>query len=311
MPSSPDDPRSQRTLRLPDGRRLGYADLGDPDGTPVLYFHGTPGSRFDVLSCDDDARACGVRLVAADRPGIGLSDWQEDRRCTDWPADVAALADGLGIDRFAVVGLSGGSPYVAVTVAALSERITAAGIVSGSTPPDDVHSLELITPEWQRFSRLCRERPATATWWQAEVLRGALAPLSLLPAPVAGAVALRLAPPAERAALRRILDGIPGVNPVVYPRETLRGSVRGFVHDVALESSDWGVDIGTLPLPVHVWQGACDRGVLLEQGEYLARRVPGAVLTVWPEDGHLGFFRHLHEVLAVLTGRSLPDGPER
>ena len=96
------------TIELSDGRTLAYAEYGDPDGTPVFCFHGVIGSRLMWSLAADEASDRGIRLVAQDRPGFGGSDFQAGRRLLDWPGDVCALADHLGVDRFGVVGFSGG-----------------------------------------------------------------------------------------------------------------------------------------------------------------------------------------------------------
>src|SRR5436309_3076234 len=96
-------PARDSAIQLPDGRALAYAEWGDPDGRPVFYFHGMPASRLFV---PDPEAAAGehVRLIAADRPGMGGSDPQPGHVVADWPADVVALADALGLERFGVVG---------------------------------------------------------------------------------------------------------------------------------------------------------------------------------------------------------------
>ena len=126
-----------RSLELSDGRRLVYAEYGEFDGTPLLFFHGTPGSRRVARWADAAARRRGVRLIAPDRPGFGLSDPQPGRTLGDWPADVAELADALGLGRFAVAGVSGGGPYVAACAWRMPDRLTGAGIISGMGPLDD------------------------------------------------------------------------------------------------------------------------------------------------------------------------------
>ncbi|HWH24552.1 MAG TPA: alpha/beta hydrolase, partial [Candidatus Limnocylindria bacterium] len=97
-----------RQLRLADGRLLGYAEFGDPAGTPVLFFHGLGTSRLICPPDEGVARGLAVRLIAVDRPGIGLSEPLPGRRLLDWPADVVQLAEQLGLRRFAIVGWSGG-----------------------------------------------------------------------------------------------------------------------------------------------------------------------------------------------------------
>jgi pimeloyl-ACP methyl ester carboxylesterase len=98
-----------------------------------MYFHGAPSSRLDLTLFEDAFAARDVRVVSADRPGYGGSSPQPGRRREDWPADVAALADHLGIERFAVLGLSSGGPYAVVCAALLPDRVVAAGLVRGET----------------------------------------------------------------------------------------------------------------------------------------------------------------------------------
>jgi pimeloyl-ACP methyl ester carboxylesterase len=102
---------TDKTIRLPDGRHLGYAEYGDPDGIPLLYFHGTPGSRLQARLFDAPAREVGVRMVAPERPGYGLSDVHPQRTLLDWVQDMEVLADRLHLERFAVMGVSGGGPH--------------------------------------------------------------------------------------------------------------------------------------------------------------------------------------------------------
>ncbi len=119
----------KETIRVPDGRTLGYAEVGDPAGAPLVYFHGNPGSRLDFTSerYDRALRAAGVRFIGTDRPGFGLSDPKPGRGYADWAADVGALADSLGLDRFAVLGYSRGGRYALACAARIPERLTAVG----------------------------------------------------------------------------------------------------------------------------------------------------------------------------------------
>lgn len=105
---------NSRTIKLKVGRKLGFIEYGDPKGKPLFFFHGWPGSRYSGKETDIAAKKLGVRVISTDRPGIGLSDFQKDRRLLDWSDDVVELADYLGIKRFSLMGVSGGGPYVAV-----------------------------------------------------------------------------------------------------------------------------------------------------------------------------------------------------
>src|ERR1035441_10709914 len=113
---------------MPDGRRLGYAEFGDPRGPLVLWFHGTPGARRQVPPVAREAsKDLGLRIVCVERPGVGDSTDHLYRRLSDWAADVAVVADRLGHERFMVVGLSGGAPYALACAHELGGRVVAGG----------------------------------------------------------------------------------------------------------------------------------------------------------------------------------------
>ncbi len=119
---------------LDDGRALAYCEFGDPDGLPMFYFHGFPGSRLEGAVAANSARRAGVRLIAVDRRGFGNSDPLPRRRLLDWPADIVQLAQRLELDRFGVVTASGGAPYAAACARAIPERLTVVGNCCGTCP---------------------------------------------------------------------------------------------------------------------------------------------------------------------------------
>ena len=124
------------TLKLKDGRNLGYIDLGKKDAKPLFHFHGFPGSRLEATILADRAITKNVRLIGIDRPGMGLSDFKKNRTLLDWPDDVVELADALEIDKFAVEGISGGGPYAAACAYKIPERLISCGIISGLASKD-------------------------------------------------------------------------------------------------------------------------------------------------------------------------------
>jgi pimeloyl-ACP methyl ester carboxylesterase len=139
-------PQNDRVISLRDGRTLGYAEYGDPGGKPVFFFHGLPGSRRQRHPDDSIAIEFGARIIAIDRPGYGLSDFQQGRKLLDWPDDVAQLADSLRIDRFVAIGLSGGGPYLLACAYKMPERITSATVISGMGPIDDPDAVKSMLP---------------------------------------------------------------------------------------------------------------------------------------------------------------------
>ena len=123
-----------RTLETPDGRTLAYATWGDPDGFPILSLHGTPGCRLNRWPNEEVYAQAGANWVTHDRAGYGRSDRHHGRRVVDEVADVEALADELGLDRFGVTGGSGGGPHVLACAALLPDRVVRAVCTVGVAP---------------------------------------------------------------------------------------------------------------------------------------------------------------------------------
>src|SRR4051812_15550026 len=119
-----------QVLRLRDGRELAYAEWGLLDGAPVFFFHGSPGGRLTRYGDDPLYRERGIRLITADRPGIGRSSPMPGRSVVDWAGDVEELADHLGLERFAMVSFSAGSPYGLACMARLRSRVSGGALVS-------------------------------------------------------------------------------------------------------------------------------------------------------------------------------------
>ncbi len=124
------------TVRLRDGRSIGLASVGKDDGFPILHCHGSGSSRLEVQLLATQASEAGVRLIGLDRPGIGRSDPKPGSRLLDWPDDVVEVADHLGIERFAVEGLSADGPYALACASKIPQRLTSCGLISTVAPPD-------------------------------------------------------------------------------------------------------------------------------------------------------------------------------
>ncbi|MGH2542356.1 MAG: alpha/beta fold hydrolase, partial [Ardenticatenaceae bacterium] len=152
--------RLSQSIRLPDGRRLGYDEYGDLSGMPLFIFHGWPSTRLAASLMGEVASQRAVRLIAPDRPGIGLSDFQPGRAILDWPGDVVALADALGIKRFAVVGISGGGPYAAACAFKIPARLSAASIVSGMAPFEMPGAAQMLSRRNRLFLPLAQRAPS-------------------------------------------------------------------------------------------------------------------------------------------------------
>jgi len=237
------------TVALTDGRRLSFAEYGDPNGTPVFAFHGVIGSRLFWSLCDDDAAKRGIRLVAPERPGFGYSDFQRDRDLLDWPADVRALADHLDVERFGVVGFSGGGPHALACAHLLPARVRGVSLVSTVTPPETREHADPFneavldaTKSVPGFSEAAFAQSA----WLADTAR---------PWFEASLVGTSAAPD------RVVFDGPAGEVLFEDAAEGFRNGSRGSAHDLPLVGSDWGFDPADLSREVDMYHGRADETV--------------------------------------------------
>jgi len=294
---------------LPDGRILGYAEYGDPSGIPVFYFHGTPGSRLEVgvPGVREQLTAHGLRCLAIDRPGIGLSTSRGKRQVVDWPEDVAAFADQLGIHRFAVLAVSGGAPYGLACGARLSERLLALGLVAGLAPPLE-RFREHLSEAHRKVLRLAR--------WLPGLLKGQVGKFGAGVAASGTRHLLETRPnldPADRAVLE---DPVWAQVLVESWTEAFRQGIEGPWWDLVLGARPWGFELGDVATIVRLWFGGADRIVPPEMGAYLSRALPMSDARYFPAEGHFSIVANrLGEVIArmathlrdaIAAGRNVP-----
>lgn len=133
-----------KTLKLSDGRYLAYDEYGDPDGTPVIFNHALADSRL-IRNPDDAVTASlGVRVIAADQPGVGGSSPQPGRKMVDWGKDMEELVDALGLATFNVAGHSGGAPHALSIPHRLPDRVGKIVLASPVAPLDEPGMSKLI-----------------------------------------------------------------------------------------------------------------------------------------------------------------------
>jgi pimeloyl-ACP methyl ester carboxylesterase len=279
-----------RTIRLGDGRQLGYAEWGDSSGRPLLYFHGWPGSRIEGRLADEPAKATGVRLIALDRPGMGLSGFQLRRTLLDWPDDVVEIAAALRLDRFAVLGISGGGPYAAVCAWKLSERLAGVGIVS-SLAPLDVRGATAGMGRLNRASfKLAGRLPAVRRVLMARVAVSVpRRPDRVLKRGLGAAVDKQYL---DRPDVRNVL--------VDALSEAFRSGSRGPAWELGLYARPWGFRVEDIRGQVHLWHGERDANAPVTMGRYLARAIPDCQASFYPGEGHLHFIDRLSEILAAV-----------
>jgi pimeloyl-ACP methyl ester carboxylesterase len=281
-----------RTLLLPDGRLLGYAEWGDPGGPPVLYFHGTPASRLDPVCFAEAPTEAGVRLISVDRPGMGLSSFQRHRKISQWPVDVAALAEALKLERFGVVGWSGGGPYVLACAAQLPDRLTGAISVAGVGRLDGPDAMAGMNGQEAKLTRLCLKAPPVA-----RIVLGIVLKLSRAkPEQAFNSFRSEVSESDQQA-----IDALPAeAKRMGWFIESGRQGAKGPVHDYRA-LGDWGFRVEDVRAPVSVWQGDADQLVPMRQAEALVAAAPGARLRACPGEGHLIMVSHAGEILRAAT----------
>lgn len=282
-------------LELADGRRLAYAELGAPEAPPVIYCHGSPGSRRELGLIVPALQATQARLIAFNRPGYGPSTFKAGYGFLDWPADVADAADQLGIGRFAMIGASGGSPFALACGYSLPKRVSRIGIVVGSAPPEATGMKEALGTT---------EIPANPLVRRLQYGMIAVAVRTGLKNRLAEQRS-RLMEEPDRHALGR-----PEVRNwfMAVSREAFSGGGRGAAHEARLYLRPWGFDITRVTTETLLWYGGADTTDPPSAGRWLAERLPNSTFTVWPQHGHFSWAAsdEAREVIAAMT---LPDSP--
>lgn len=279
---------------LEAGRRLAWSEFGDPQGRAVLYCHGFPGSRLEACLAEQAARDLGLRLIAADRPGIGASDYHASRRIDDWPADLVALTDELELERFHLLGVSGGGPYALATALAIPERLYGVSIVCGLGETVGTGALEGMNPLATQCIRFNQRLPGVAHWTFANLLGPLLSAVpSLVMKILAGSAPAADAEELGRPALRDTV--------LASLREAMRPGTRGVVQELALISQPWGFDPGNIRVPVQLWHGEADITVPVGMGRRHAELIPECNARFFPEEGHFSLVvRYMPDILGNL-----------
>jgi pimeloyl-ACP methyl ester carboxylesterase len=282
---------------LADGRTLGYAEYGDPNGTPVFFIHGSPGSRL-FRPPDEVTKRLGVRLICAERPGYGDSTFQPNRRILDWPNDIASLADALKIDTFAVVGHSGGGPHTLACAYALPQRVKAAAVIAGAGPADAPGATE-------GMSRL--------SWFAFKF--GQYLPWSMGYAITKQVFKEAAADPTK--AIDRDKDTRPLVDNKIFDipeirelciqsdTEAYRHGLLAFAWDIRLITRPWGFELGKIKVPVRLWHGTVDNSTSIAMARYMAQKIPNGKLTVCDGEGHMLLIPRWEEILKTLIEMSV------
>ncbi|MEY2404267.1 MAG: hypothetical protein QOD38_1818 [Acidimicrobiaceae bacterium] len=293
-----DPPVELGETRLSDGRRMCWATFGDPVGTPLFWFHGTPGGRTQIPPATArEAATLGLKIVCVARPGVGQSSDHHYSSFCDAANDVAEVADDIGAKRFGIVALSGGGPYALACGHEMPHRVQALAILGGVCPvagPDGLPSgIVALSARFNSILGVVRTP-------MSGVLRGVMGLIGPLSHPAYSGFA-KLMPEGDQ---RVFAD--PEIE-AMFIRDLVaanRHSFRGLLNDAVLFGRPWGFRLAEVDVPVRWWHGDADSLVSLEHARHATALLPDCELIVRPEESHLGGFGITHEVFNWLLLRS-------
>lgn len=274
-------PKLEGNIAVGDDRRISFAEFGSPTGRAVFWLHGTPGARRQIpVEARVFAECENVRLIGVDRPGIGSSTPYQYENVLGFTRDLEVVADTLGIDKFAVVGLSGGGPFTLSCGAAMPDRVIGLGVLGGVAPTVGEDAIA----------------------GGAMALGSAVAPLIEVmggPLRIAASTMIRIVRPIASPALdvyayispegdRRLL-----LRPefkAMFLDDLLNGSRKQLAApfaDVVVFARDWGFSLNEVTVPVHWWHGDRDHVIPFSHGQHVVSRLPNATLYHMPGESHL------------------------
>ncbi|HZN81831.1 MAG TPA: alpha/beta hydrolase [Mycobacterium sp.] len=288
-------PKLEGNIAVGDDRQIGFAEFGDPQGRAVFWLHGTPGARRQIpMEARVYAEQREIRLIGVDRPGIGSSTPYQYDTVFAFADDLHTIADTLGIDKFEVIGLSGGGPYTLACAAAMPDRVVAAGVLGGVAPV----------------------RGADAIGGGVSTLISAAAPVVELagaPLRLAASTLIRLIRPVAEPALYAYARISPEADRQLLVRpefkamfldDLLNGSRKQLAApfaDVVVFARDWGFRLEEVKVPVRWWHGDRDHIVPFEHGQHVVSKLPDAQLTHLPGESHLAGLGRAEEILGTMV----------
>jgi pimeloyl-ACP methyl ester carboxylesterase len=285
-------------LQLLSGATVAISEYGDPRGQPVFFCHGWPSSRTMAELADEAARDLGARIISPDRPGIRDSQFQPDRRLTDWPSFLNEIADRFGIERYRILAISGGAPYAYASGSMMPERVEKIAVVSGAPPLDDLDDHSGLLPIHRRMLELRGRHPRLMKplFYLARPFVTMRMPLRVRP------LLLKFLQPCDANVLResRAFD-------VCFEsaRQAWRSSASGVMTDAEIYATPWGFSLRDVRVPVALWHGTKDRTFAARLARGVAERLPNCEFHLIEGAGHYSLpIRYIREILKDLLGGS-------
>ncbi|BBZ53620.1 alpha/beta hydrolase [Mycolicibacterium phocaicum] len=276
-----DRPKLEGNIAVGEDRQIGFAEFGNPQGRAVFWLHGTPGARRQIpTEARSFAARKNIRLIGIDRPGIGSSTPHQYENVLGFTDDLRTIADTLGINRFAVIGLSGGGPYTLATAAAMPDRVVMAAVLGGVAPLIGEDGISSGLMELAKVVRPILEVADTPIRWVAGSLIKLIGPFG---SPALDLYA-RISPDGDRNLLSR-----PEFK-AMFLDDLLNGSRKQLAApfaDIVVFARDWGFRLEDIKVPVRWWHGDADHIVPYAHGQHAVARIADAEMYTLPGESHL------------------------
>ena len=289
-------------IQLANGRKLSYQVFGLPNGWPVFYFHGTPSSSSEAqLFTDEFLINNQIRLIAIDRPGIGMSDFQKNRTFSNWAKDVEEVANNLGIDKFSVLGFSGGGPYVAACTAFIPERLASALIVSGAWQMNAKEAQQHIYERVRLFWKVAAKAPFLLPY----ILKGMQTEKE--------EITEEDVENWKHKATEVDFNFLNENNRIGHLKRAIMfalSNIKGTTWDVKMYVRKWDFNPEKISFPITILHGLQDRNVPVALVEKMGAIIPNSTLKLYDNEGHYSILgNQLQDVIYAVTGKAaiLPE----
>ncbi|MET3728152.1 pimeloyl-ACP methyl ester carboxylesterase [Fictibacillus halophilus] len=272
---------NDNTKVLSDGRRLGYSVFGDPEGIPLFLFHGTPGSRVWFTEDDPIAKELGIYLIATDRPGYGLSDKKHKLKLLDYAQDIEELAEHLQLEKFSVLGVSGGGAFAAAVTYALPKMVDTCILVCTATPFVNGKPPKTMSKENCLAFYLTNHFP-----WLLKLIEKSKKKLIDQKPDLYIENLKKGGSYLSEWDNKMLQNGDVLENGVLHSKEAYRQGVDGVMEESKLLTKDWGFKAEALTTPVIVWHGEKDTFSPIIEVKNMANKIPHVQTHYLEEAGH-------------------------
>ena len=295
--------QNEKLLMLNDGRQIGFSEYGDPNGLPILYFHGTPGSRLEASRFDEVASANHYRLIGIDRPGMGLSSSNKKHSVLSWAKDIEHFADSLKLEKFSVIGHSGGAPFVAACAYVIPERLNGAAIVSGIAPFENPAAKAGMDSKQRIMCNLIKTIP-----WFAPLMM--MMTSKMLKNPKMLSQMTKQLPEVDQVYFRDPESCKAMINSTL---EAFRNGVAGPAQEMKIILNPWGFNLEDIMFPITIWHGALDAQGPVSHAKIYASLIPNSTLKIFENEGHHSLIINQieHILKEVSLGATLASNNQR